>query len=295
MSGVLLIDKPDGPTSHDVVVAIRALVPGEKVGHSGTLDPHATGLLLVLVGKATKVSRFLMGLDKEYVFSFRLGVETDTHDRWGRALGEHDPGNVRPEEVMAVVSGFLGTYDQEAPSISALKHRGTPLYKLARQGQPTPARTREVAILGAEILDMSLPVVTVRLTCSTGTYVRALARDIGRRLGCGAMVTDIRRTRIGSFDLTGAVSLPELVSKRVPVETVMLDIGSGLGHMPQVMVKSEAVNRIRMGGQPASEDIQGGLDFECGHAKLVDQAGEVIGIVKRGESQQRPLKIVRII
>ena len=255
MNGILNIDKPGGMTSHDVVQKVRDLLPGTKVGHAGTLDPNATGVLIILVGKATKVSRFLMGLEKEYVFTIQLGIETDTLDRWGEVVGTSSPDGVGKTEIMDVASRFRGRYQQIAPSVSALKHRGVPLYRLARRGDPTPVKTRVVMIRAFEVLDISHPYVTIRVVCSSGTYVRSLARDMGKRLGCGASVSELRRTRIGSFGLGDAVAFSELEAGPSRLEDAITTIEEGLRHLPRIRLKPEGVERLRAGGQPGAWDF----------------------------------------
>jgi tRNA pseudouridine55 synthase len=296
MNGVLNIDKPGGMTSHDVVEQVRGLVRSAKVGHAGTLDPNATGVLIVLVGKATKVSRFLMGLDKEYVFTIQLGVETDTLDRWGEVVSTSSTDGVRSREIMEVASRFRGRYQQIAPSVSALKHRGVPLYKLARRGEPTPVKTRVVMIRDFEVLDINHPHVTIRVVCSSGTYVRSLARDMGKRLGCGASVFSLRRTRIGSFGLDEAVALADLTAKPSCLESVILTVEEGLRHLPQIPLKAESVERIRTGGQPTAGDFhEPDLDFDGDFVALTDENGTIVGIAKRSGRQGSMLKTERIL
>jgi tRNA pseudouridine55 synthase len=296
MNGILNIDKQGGMTSHDVVQKVRGLVSGSKVGHAGTLDPNATGVLLVLVGKATKVSRFLMGLEKEYVFTIELGVETDTLDRWGKVVATHSTDGVGRLEIMDVASRFWGKYQQIAPSVSALKHRGVPLYKLARRGEPTPVKTRVVMIRSFEVLEISHPYVTIRVVCSSGTYVRSLARDMGKRLGCGASVSELRRTRIGPFEEEDAVALGALEEDAGRIGGAMLSIEQGLVHLPRLGLKPGSVERLRAGGQPDPGDFhQSDLDFDGDYVALTDEKGTIVGIAKRSGRQGSSLRTERLL
>lgn len=296
MDGVLNIDKPGGMTSHDVVERVRRIVRGEKVGHAGTLDPNATGVLIVLVGKATKVSRFLMGLDKEYLFTIQLGVETDTLDRWGVVTATRSTDCVGESQIAEAASRFRGRYQQIAPSVSALKHRGVRLYELARRGEATPVKTRVVRITEFEVLAVHHPFVTIRVVCSSGTYVRSLARDMGKYLGCGASVFCLRRTRIGAFGLDTATRLRDLPAGRSGLEGVLLTIEESLGHLPRITVKPGSIQRIRSGCQPSGEDfLRSKLDFDGDYVALTDEKGMIIGIAGRSGRQGSILKTERIL
>jgi tRNA pseudouridine55 synthase len=284
MDGILVIDKPAGMTSHDVVVELRRLVGDARVGHAGTLDPNATGVLIGLVGRATKISRFLLSLDKEYLFTIRLGVETDTLDAWGKEVNVCATDGVGAEQILDAAARFRGRYQQIAPSLSAIKHKGTPLYKLARRGLPTPLKTRVVEIKSFEVIEIAVPLVTIRTTCSSGTYVRSLARDMGRHLGCGASATSIRRLRVGSFGLDAATPLADLVEGRVRPAEVMLTIERALEHLPRIGVKEGSVAGIKAGRQPSADDLcSSGLDVAGGYVVLTDAEGTIIGIAARSQ------------
>jgi tRNA pseudouridine55 synthase len=296
MDGILLVDKPSGMTSHDVVLRLRSLLPGARVGHSGTLDPNATGLLIGLVGRATKISRFLMGLEKEYQFTIELGLETDTHDAWGQVVSTGSILGIDDERILDAASRFRGRYQQIAPSVSAIKHRGTPLYKLAREGQVTPIKTRVVEIREFQVTAISLPQVSIRVVCSSGTYVRSLARDMGRHLGCGAAVSSLRRIRIGAFGVEEATALDDLVEGRSTPGEVMLSIEESLKHLPRIGLKADSVPGIRAGRQPMAADFEtADLDFKGDYVALTDQAGIIIGIAVRSEEAASRLKTERII
>jgi tRNA pseudouridine55 synthase len=296
MNGIVIIDKPAGKTSHDVVESVRRLVPGVRVGHAGTLDPNATGVLIVLVGRATKVSRFLMKLEKEYVFTMELGVETDTLDRWGKPVNTGDAGDIQVEDVVNAASHFQGCYDQVAPAVSALKHNGVPLYKLARRGERIPAKSRSVTIKRFQILDFFRPYVTARVVCSSGTYVRSLARDVGRRLGCGASVFCLRRTRIGSFTEKDTTCMARIAAGEVGLNEVLLPLAEALAGVPRVRMRDAAVEGLRLGRQPRPEDLWiADLSFQGDYAVLTDEHGTPVGIARRSDEPGRPLRAERVL
>ncbi|HAH08354.1 MAG TPA: tRNA pseudouridine(55) synthase TruB [Elusimicrobia bacterium] len=217
-SGLLLADKPAGWTSHDVVAALRRRLPkGVKVGHAGTLDPRATGLLVLLVGRATREASALLGLPKSYEGSIRLGVETDTGDLDGRVLKESPlPPSLGEEALREAFAKHTGEVELAIPSYSAVKHQGRPLYEYARRGVAVPERLRRSRIERFDLLAWAPPEASFRLACSSGTYVRAAAESVGRLLGCGATLSALRRTSVGFYLLEGARPVPELLSLDLP-------------------------------------------------------------------------------
>ncbi len=211
--GLLLVDKPSGPTSHDIVAQIRRRFRIEKVGHGGTLDPMATGLLVILLGKATKISERVMGHDKTYEGILRLGIETDSQDADGQVVAERDPSAVTTEQIAEQMRLRLGDQMQTPPMVSAIKINGVPLYKLARKGQTVERPPKLIHVYRFELLDYHLPDAQFRVECTKGTYVRTLAHDIGQALGVGAHLCQLRRTRIGRIDIANALSLDEILSQ----------------------------------------------------------------------------------
>lgn len=210
IDGVLLLDKPPGITSHTAVQKVKRLYRARKAGHTGTLDPLATGLLPVCLGEATKFSHLLLGADKTYLAAIRLGVTTSTGDLEGEVTGRA-PVNVAREAAEAALRRFMGEILQIPPMYSALKQGGQPLYKLARAGRHAPRAARKVLIRELTLARFGETELQVSVTCSKGTYVRVLAEDIGRELGCGACVAGLRRTAVGEFSLAaGAVTLAQL-------------------------------------------------------------------------------------
>ncbi len=212
INGIINIHKEAGFTSHDVVAKMRGICGQKKIGHTGTLDPQATGVLPVCLGSATKLCDMLTDKDKEYVAELLLGVTTDTQDTTGRILSRKPAGpeTFTEEAVREAVLSFQGEYDQIPPMYSALKVNGKKLYELAREGREVERQARKVVIHEIEILKMELPVVTLRVLCSKGTYIRTLCADIGGKLGCGGTMQSLVRTRVSRFLLQDAVTLTKL-------------------------------------------------------------------------------------
>lgn len=208
---LLLVDKPTGCTSHDVVQKLRRFLGQRRIGHCGTLDPGATGLLVVTLGRATRLTRFLIQAPKTYEGHIQFGVATDTYDALGEVTAEHPVDALTPEAIREAMPGFVGTYEQAAPAFSAKKLDGRKYYEMARKGEEVPESRKEITIFSFDatgpIEGGSLP---FRLECSTGTYVRSLAHDMGELLGCGAHLASLRRTKVGPFALEDAVELETL-------------------------------------------------------------------------------------
>ena len=207
--GVLLIDKPSGMTSHDVVDRVRRKLRMKRVGHAGTLDPNATGLMILLLGKATKLSQYLMGLDKVYEGTGCLGVTTDSQDSDGQVVEEKPVPDLTAEELAAQMKSFLGDQYQIPPMFSAKKIDGVPLYKLARKGKEVEREARVVRIKSIELDAFASPEFEFTLGCSKGTYVRTIVHDLGAKLGCGAYLKELRRTEIGKFPIENSLELDE--------------------------------------------------------------------------------------
>ena len=227
--GVLLIDKPAGVTSSDVVVAVRRMFKLKKVGHGGTLDPQATGLLAILVGKATRASQAVMGGDKVYEGVLRLGASTSTQDAEGERTGGSDPSGVTREALESVIrSDFTGDLFQIPPMVSAIKVGGVPLYKMARKGEEVVRDPRLVHVYSLRIDEFGIPDSRFTVSCTKGTYVRTLCNDIGEALGCGGHLAALRRIRSGKFNVGDAVSLEalralpraELASRLLPLSVL---------------------------------------------------------------------------
>lgn len=232
-SGVLLVDKDQGFTSHNAVALCRRVLQTKKVGHCGTLDPMATGMLIVVIGKATKMQDLLMCEDKVYTATMKLGVETNSQDADGEVVAEKPTAALTEEAIRAAFEHFNGEFDQVPPMYSAVKINGVPCYKLARKGKEVERKARHVAVLDYEITRIDLEAAEVDFTvhCTKGFYVRTYAHDIGQFLECGAHLTALRRIRSGKFDISEAVDVPtlkaagreELLARLLPVEKVLAD------------------------------------------------------------------------
>lgn len=211
--GVLLIDKPTDHTSHDVVARVRHKLQQKRVGHAGTLDPMATGLLLVLVGKSTKLSQYLMSSDKEYEGEMTLGAVTNSQDAEGEVVETRPvPPDLDRAKIEAVMQTFRGDQYQTPPMFSAIKIDGVPLYKMARKGEEIDREPRFIRIMSIEVLGVELPKVRFRVRCSKGTYVRTIAHDIGQKLGCGAHLSALRRTASGPLRVEQAIKLEDFLA-----------------------------------------------------------------------------------
>lgn len=211
IDGVLLVDKAPGMTSHDVVAIVRRQLGTRKVGHCGTLDPLATGLLIVVLGRGTKIQDLLMAEDKEYVGTMTLGVTTESQDRDGKPVETKPvPEALEREAIDRAFAKFHGDFYQIPPMVSAIKQGGVPLYKLARAGKTVEREPRFVHVFAHEIQAVRLPDIDFRVVCSKGFYVRTYAHDIGAELGCGAHLKDLRRTKSGKFDLSRAVTVDDI-------------------------------------------------------------------------------------
>lgn len=212
IDGILLVDKPSGPTSHDIVNKIRRAFRIEKVGHGGTLDPNATGLLTILLGKGTKLSDRLMGGDKQYTGVIHLGRITNSQDCDGELVEERPFDGVTREAAEAAMHAMEGDQYQTPPMVSAIKLNGVPLYKLARKGEEVERKPRFIHVYRFDLTEWKPPLVSFRVDCTKGTYVRTLAHDLGQKLGCGASLDELRRTRSGTLDVKDAAPFDTVLS-----------------------------------------------------------------------------------
>jgi tRNA pseudouridine55 synthase len=223
--GVLLVDKAEGMTSHDVVAIVRRRLGIKKVGHCGTLDPIATGLLLITIGRGTKVQDLLMSEDKEYAGTLTLGMVTSTQDRQGEIVDQRPVPELSEDEIRGAFEKFRGDFYQMPPMVSAKKHGGVPLYKLARQGKTVEREPRLVHVYRYSIDRIASPEIDFSVVCSKGFYVRTYVHDIGQDLGCGAHLKSLRRTKSGRFDVANAVSVDEIKTKsREEIERCILSL-----------------------------------------------------------------------
>lgn len=225
LEGVLLVDKPGGLTSHDVVYRLRRKLQIKKIGHAGTLDPMATGLLIMLIGKATRISQYLISVDKVYEGEATLGVVTDSQDAEGEVMETRPVPELTAAQVRETMCGFLGDQYQTPPMHSAIKIGGVPLYKMARKGVEVEREPRFIRVASFELLSLAPPKLTFALHCTKGTYVRTIAHDLGQKLGCGAHLSALRRTGNGKFTIAQCLpleqieglTLPEIEKRLIPV------------------------------------------------------------------------------
>jgi tRNA pseudouridine55 synthase len=283
VNGILLIDKPEGMTSAAVVRAVKRVLAGEKVGHLGTLDPFAGGLLPVCLGTGTKISQFLMVERKAYSGTIRLGVETDTFDSTGVVI-KTAPVPQNDEIILRKLEAqFTGEHWQTPPMYSAIKRKGVPLYKLARQGIEVDREPRKVTIEQLTLTSMGNDTLSFLLRCSKGTYVRSFAADLGTTLGCGAHLATLRRTEFGPFSVDQALPLT-LVAARCEQRTLpVLSLEQALQHYRAVEITEEAALRLRQGRQEALREIL--HEATTGEiVRLLSPAGELVAMVQfRGE------------
>jgi len=288
--GILLMDKPAGMSSAQLVARVKKLTRAKKAGHAGTLDPFATGLMICCLNQATKLSGFFLHGGKTYEAVLHLGMETDTQDCTGNVTVRCDQTDFSPEQLENVFSGFAGTILQTPPVYSALKHQGVPLYKLARKGQAVEKPPREVHISEIRILDIRLPEISFRVSCSGGTYIRTLAADIGRKLGCGAHLTALRRTACGDFRIADALTLPETeelsVSGRIPEK--LISLSNALPRMHSHTADSVLAERI-MHGKPLNHKHipfpESGSDEEF--LKVADSRENLLAVISGKKKEDR--------
>ena len=257
--GILSINKPAGISSAGVVARVKRVLGVKKIGHTGTLDPFATGLLLIAVQKATRISRFFLNGSKHYTAKVTLGVETDTYDCTGKMVFEADPGvlnAISPEDVQQVVAQFSGSQEQVPPSFSALKHKGQPLYKLARKGEMIKKPPRKIEIYAISVQHMDLPEFEINVHCSGGTYIRSLAYDIGKKLNCGAHLSGLCRTKSSAFDLKNAIGLGDLEQMSPQeIEPYILPMSDCLAFLPSIQADTLLEKKISYGQKLSTKDI----------------------------------------
>jgi tRNA pseudouridine55 synthase len=258
MDGILNINKPWGKTSFSVVSLVRRLSGEKRVGHAGTLDPAATGVLPVCLGQGTRIVEFLMEMPKAYKAEIELGVATDSHDATGTIVSRGDASKVTKEKLLAALDSFRGLIKQTPPMYSAVKHGGKPLYQLARSGIKVPRKSRKRWVYRLELLDWQPPVATVEVECGKGTYIRSLADDLGQVLGCGANLKSLVRLRCGIFSLEDAITVPQLEEgfRHGYWERFLHPIDSVLGEWGAVVVDDATAADIKNGRPPA---LEGGL------------------------------------
>ena len=315
MDGALIIDKPAGMTSHDVVALVRRILGERRVGHTGTLDPFATGVLVVLVGRATRLAQFLSGAEKEYEAMIRLGYATDTGDITGARVERDKAGftaetlgtqSFRREEIEAALASLRGEIEQTPPMYSAKKIAGQKLYELARRGAEVERKAvlvtvREFAAIPSDgsLLKSNADGTSdlaVRVVCSAGTYVRTLAESVGARLGVGAHLSELRRTRAGQFKIADAITLDRLsdAAQSASVEQILIAPDAALAHLPFLNLDAHSAGRVRHGIDIAIEDAEG-LQWPVGQpVRMRDVSGQLmaVGIYDRSGRTVHPTVVI---
>jgi len=296
LDGVVNVSKPAGWTSHDVVEKLRRSLGIRKVGHAGTLDPMATGVLPILIGKGTRLSEYLVEWDKEYEAVMRLGQDTDTQDATGAVIQERSYAGMTEESIRTAAAQFLGALQQVPPMYSALKVEGQPLYKLARAGKTVERAPRPITIYQLEVLKVEIPDVSFRVTCSKGTYIRTLCTDIGQTLGVGGHLRQLCRTRVGPFHIEDAMSPLEIDQEFLSHghNQVVRGLDAVLSHLPEVVIDSSMVTRALHGAPIPQSAVSRTLGEPCkaGPAQEIlrvkDPAGQLLGLGKFAKETSDP-------
>ena len=294
LNGIIIIDKPVDMTSARVVSIVKKTLRVKKVGHTGTLDPFAEGVLICCVNQATRLADFLLHGPKKYVAELKLGEETDTQDLTGTVISTAEPDNFSQQTIQEVFKTFEGPLEQMPPVYSALKHQGVPLYKLARSGNPVQKPPRRVEIYSINILDIALPLIRFEVSCSAGTYIRTLGADIGKTLGCGGHLNRLKRTASSGFVIDQAISLSSLeklaTSGRLPEK--MISMADTLPDMPTCTADGQLVEKIRHGQMITTRDLAGNGGIEITrisgpNIKVVDQTGGLVAILNYQKHDRR--------
>ncbi len=307
MDGVLVVDKPAGPTSHDVVDRVRRVTGIRRIGHTGTLDPFATGVLPLVLGRATRLARFLSATDKSYEATIRLGFATDTYDATGRAVGRGDTSDAAGalkgvatmparDEIARALAAFAGRHEQIPPPFSAKKVAGVRSHVHARSGRPVQAAAVQVEVRTLDLVAVEGDLVSVRLTCSPGFYVRALAHALGEQLGVGAHLQSLRRTRSGGFDLGHATPLEVIESEGIQALQRLVPLSSAASHLPAVVISGPAADRAVHGALLHRTDLIGAPPAgHDGPVRLMTEEGTLVAIAGPGpaEGTLHPFVVVR--
>lgn len=275
ISGVLVVDKPVGLTSHDVVQIVRRGTNIRRAGHTGTLDPRASGVLVILIGPAVRLSEYVSASDKRYQAVVRLGASTDTYDSDGRILST-SPVDITEEQFASTLKQFIGEIEQVPPPYSAVKIKGRKAYEMAREGEEVDLEPRKIQVYNLDLLEWAPPEAVIDVYCSSGTYVRSLAHDLGEKLGCGAHLVGLRRTKSGRFTLREAVPLRKL---RETFENgtwyqLLIPAAEALSDWPVVELTHEQVEAVRHGHRVPGDASQGNL------ARGISEAGELIALLE---------------
>lgn len=289
--GLLVLNKPKGPTSTGCLEKIKRGLKQKKIGHAGTLDPMAGGVLLVLLGRGTKLASYLTEGGKTYSGALQLGLSTETYDMEGLERTQAPWEHLEAEAVRQTVLDWRDMESQVIPPYSAAKHKGKPLYKLSREGKETPIKTKPLTITGVEVLDMDLPFVRFRVECGAGTYIRSLVHSLGMRLGCGAVLTELTREYSHPFGLEDSVELEELLQDPELLAERVLSLGDALPHWPRVVLSERQAGMVKNGVRiDYSPETAQALPFEKGgRALLVESDGTTLALGEAALADGKPV------
>ena len=287
LEGVLIVDKPFGITSHDVVNRVRRLGDLRRVGHAGTLDPLATGVLVLCLGRVTRLVEYLVGQRKEYAATIRLGQTTNTFDAEGLVVAERPFSDITLPAIKHALDGFRGPIQQRPPLYAAIKQGGRPLYKLARQGIEVERPLRDVHIYDLQLTGWDPPLLQLTLFCSSGTYVRSLAHDLGEALGCGGHLTALQRTAVGDFTLADATPLDELTPQNLPNH--LRPPETAVAHLPAILFTENDALALQM-GQPVAAQAEHDPNSLV---RIYRQTGEFVGVAAWQDHWWQAVKIIQ--
>jgi tRNA pseudouridine55 synthase len=289
ISGVLVIDKPVGMTSHDVVQVIRKGTNIRRAGHTGTLDPRASGVLIVLIGPAVRLSEYVSASDKRYQAVITLGKTTDTYDEDGKQTSTAAVDNITEEQFEKELKTFIGDIEQVPPPYSAVKVQGRKAYEMAREGEEVDLAPRTISVYSLELLEWAPPEAVIDIFCSSGTYVRSLAHDLGDRLGCGATLTGLRRTKSGKFTLRDAVPLRKLNEAFADGTwyQYLIPAAEALADWPALELNNEQIEAVRHGNRVPAENPEGTK------ARGISEQGELVALLELDEAtnEWQPKKV----
>ncbi len=294
LTGVIAVDKPQNITSAKVVAYVKRLLNARKVGHAGTLDPFAQGVLVCCINEATRLARFLLAGDKTYEATLKLGIETDTQDSTGTVTAESRGVDYTENTIRSVVKQFEGSIKQQPPVFSALKHKGMPLYKLARKGSPIQKPARNVHISSIKILEIKLPLVRFKVCCSAGTYIRTLCADMGRQLGCGGHLYALRRLVSSGFKIQQAISLPALekLARASEYSSFIVSMADALPDMPVVVADQDLIEKLRHGKPLIKKDlsfdpVSAKKNMLAANIKVVDADNRLLAVLNNIKNQDK--------
>ncbi len=289
-SGIIALNKPSGISSARVVARVKKALGAKKVGHTGTLDPFATGLLLCAINQGTRISGFFLGGHKRYLARICLGVETDTYDLTGKTIScapKTVMEGLKNQDIEEIVKSFIGVQDQVPPAFSALKHEGQPLYKLARQGKIIQKPSRQIEIFDIRINHIDLPNIDIDVFCASGTYIRSLGFDIGRKLGCGAHLSKLCRTQSSQFLLDNAIELDALERlDKNAVEQRIVPLSNCLEFMPQMVANKSIAQKIQFGQKLLKKEFSDIPEKKGQLIRVIDDKNNLLAIVQLNENRE---------